>query len=236
MTGEAVGDLGSKSTVDSSSLDEGRASDGNEGSIDLAALRGLEGVVGGGQLDGLAVNGAGKDGESLDGQSRVLLGARGDELGSQGVDLVDGERGVKRLSEGSLLQVGTDVRGVTGLNGQDGSSGSEVGLAHDVGSSAEVGGNTNTLEDGGGSQEALGVSDTKGVLASSDGGGTGGLEALGEEVDVVGLILGNALDVVVDGRVGTSGSEVSLSEVGKTGAVESVLEVLESQGVVKDDS
>lgn len=236
MTSEAVGDLGSESAVNSSSLDEGRASDGNEGSVDLAALGGLEGVVGGGQHDGLAVNTAGKDGEGLDGQSRVLLGAGGDELGSQGVDLVDGERGVKGLSEGSLLQVGADVRGMTGLNGQDGSSGGEVGLAHDVGGSAEVGGNTNTLEDGSGSQEGLGVSDTEVVLASSDGGGTSSLEALGEEVDVGGLILGNALDVVVDGRVGTSSGEVSLGEVGKTSAVESVLEVLEGQGVVEDDS
>ena len=43
------------------------------------------------------------------------------------------------------------------LDGQDGRSVREVGGAHDVGGSSEVGGNANTFEDGGQSDEALGV-------------------------------------------------------------------------------
>jgi hypothetical protein len=58
---------------------------------------------------------------------------------------------------------------VAGLDGEDGSGGSEVGLAHDVGGSTEVGRDTNALEDGGGSEEALDIGDTKAVSALGDG-------------------------------------------------------------------
>lgn len=63
---------------------------------------------------------------------------------------------------------------MAGLHGEDGASSGEVGLAHDVGSSAEVSGNTDTLEDGSGGNEGLDVVVAEVVGAGSDGVGTSG--------------------------------------------------------------
>lgn len=89
-------------------------------------------------LDGTI--GLGHEGrESLDGQGRVALRARGDEAGSEGVDLIEAQRCVKGLREGDLVERGANVGRVTGLDSEDGPGGGQVGLAHDVGGSTEVG-------------------------------------------------------------------------------------------------
>lgn len=173
-------------------------------------------------------------GESLDGEGRVLLGAGLDELRGQGEDLVEAERSIKGLREGNLLLGSPDVRGVASLDGEDGASGGEIGLVHDGGSSAEVGGHTNTLEDGGSGNEALDISDTEVVDTLGDGSNLGALEGGGQEADVGGLVLGNLLDVAVEGGIEAGGGEVGLREALKTIAVELVLEVLKGQGVVQD--
>ncbi len=120
------------------------------------------------------------------------------------------------------------------LDGQDRAGRGEIVLAHDVGRSSKVSADTNTLEDGRGSEECLGVGDIKVVDALSDRLGTSGLERAGQESHVDGLVLGDDLDAVVDIRGETGPLEVINSEVGKTITVKFVLEVLKGQGVVED--
>jgi hypothetical protein len=62
---------------------------------------------------------------------------------------------------------------VAGLDGQDGAGGRQVRLGHDVGGGAQVGGNTDTLEDRGRGQEAVDVRVAKVVCALGNGCGTG---------------------------------------------------------------
>lgn len=68
---------------------------------------------------------------------------------------------------------------MAGLDGQDGAGRGEVVLAHDIGRSTEIGADTNTLEDGGGGEEHLGVGDTEVVDALSDWLGTSSFEGAG---------------------------------------------------------
>lgn len=112
--------------------------------------------------------------EGLDRERRVALRARGDEARGQGEDLVEAQGGVEGLGEGGLLQLGTQISGVAGLDGQDGPSSCEVCLAHDVGGSTEVGRDTDALEDGGGGKECRDVLVSEGVFALLDGGDAGG--------------------------------------------------------------
>ena len=60
------------------------------------------------------------------------------------------------------------------------------------------------------------------------------LEGGGKEVDVVALILGDLLQVGVEGRVEASVGKLLLGELLQTLAVEGVLEVLKGQSVVED--
>ena len=181
---------------------------------------------------GLGVKG--QLGEGLDGELGVALRAAGDELGGQGENLVVGEGSIERLSEGDLLVAGADVRGVTGLDGEDGASGGEVGLARDVGGSAEVGRDTDTLEDRGSGEEGLDAVVAELVLALSDGLSTGLLESRGQEIDVSLLVRANALDVVVESLVEASVLKSLLVVLLETLAVEGVLKVLKSQSIVQD--
>lgn len=48
------------------------------------------------------------------------------------------------------------------------------------------------------------------------------------------LVLGDHLQVVVEGRVEAGGCELRLGVVGQTVAVELVLEVLQGEGIVED--
>jgi hypothetical protein len=238
LTSKVLGDNDLKATVDLLGVDERGAGDGNEGSVDLALdLVALGGKGdGGAALDLLVGAGGSEHGERLDGQGGVVLGAGGDEGGREGVDLVVVERGVEGLGEGRLLDGAADEGAVARLNGQDRGGGGQVGLRHDVGGGAEVGGNTNALEDRGGGKEALHARHAEVVGALLDGDGAGGGQGRGQEGDVGRLVAADGLDAVVDGRVVAGGGEVGLGEVGETLLVEVVLEVLEGQGVVEDDS
>lgn len=59
-------------------------------------------------------------------------------------------------------------------------------------------------------------------------------ESGSEEGDVGGLIVGDLLEVGIEGGVKSSFGKVCLGVVGETFAVEFVLEVLESESIVQD--
>jgi hypothetical protein len=238
LASKVLGDNDLEATINRLGVDERGAGDGNEGSVDLAldlVALGGEGD-GGAALDHLVGAGGSEHGERLDGQREVVLGARGDEGGGESVDLVVVERGVEGLGEGRLLDGAADEGAVACLDGQDRAGGRQVGLRHDVGGGAEVGGNTNALEDRGGGQEARDAGHAEVVGALLDGDGAGGGQGRGQERDVGSLIAADGLDALVGGRVVAGGDEVCLGEVGETLLVEVVLEVLEGQGVVEDGS
>lgn len=145
---------------------------------------------------------------------------------------------------------------MAGLDGQDGAGGGEVVAVGDVGSSSEVCGDTDTLEDTGECDERLWVGGREVVCALSGGSKTGTGEGGGEEAvfgsqdlpiicplknmgflpDVSGLIVGDLLHVGVEGLVEASRGEVRLSVVGETFSVELVLKVLEGQRIVENNS
>lgn len=112
------------------------------------------------------------------------------------------------------------------LGDEDGAGRGQVGLGGDVGGGAEVGRDTETLNDRGGRDEGLGGGETKVVGASLDGRGTGGGQAGLEVGDMSLLVVGNVLELVVEvgGEVG--GGEVVNGPLGEGLLVEGVLEVL----------
>lgn len=61
------------------------------------------------------------------------------------------------------------------------------------------------------------------------------LERTSQELNVVGLIGADTLDVGVEGGVETGVGEVLLGVLGETLTVEGILEVLKSESVVEDD-
>ena len=157
---------------------DGAAGHGNEG-----AVQGGGDGRGSGQGDGLARGdsaggGEGKGGEGHDGQGRVGGRAGGDEGCGEGVDLVEVEWVVECGWEGRLGERGADVGAVARLDGQDRGGGRQVGLVHDGGGGAEVGGNTDTLEDGGQGDEGLGVRGRERVGALSHWGDIGGWKGI----------------------------------------------------------
>jgi len=121
------------------------------------------------QLCGGSVDGG--SGEGLDGKSSVGARAAGDQRSSQRVNFVKVQWGVVGVSE-SIAEGGAGLNPsrVSGLGGQDGSSGSQVGWVGDVLGSSEVSRDTDTLEELRGGDEAGRSSDTKVVLAFSNGG------------------------------------------------------------------
>lgn len=239
LASEAGGDGGAEAGLGGSQLSEGGAGDGDPGSVELATGRGDESVAGGGELNGLAAldgagGGEGNGRESLDGQSRVALGAADDEGSSQRVDLVKGQGGVKGLGEGRLLLGSADVGVVARLDRQDGAGGGEVVLVGNGRGSTEVGADTDTLEDGRDGDERGRVGRGEGVRALGGGGGTGSGQGAGEEADVRVLVVGDLLEVGVEGVGEASSNKGLLRVVLETLAVEGRLEVLQSQGVVED--
>ena len=70
------------------------------------------------------------------------------------------------------------------FDSKDRGSGCEVCLLHNGSGGAEVRGNTNTLENRGGGEEALHIRDAERICALCDGCGVCGLECAGEELDV----------------------------------------------------
>lgn len=91
--------------------------------------------------------------EGLEWKGGIAGGEASDELCGEGVDVVEVEGGVEWLGEGRLLEGGADVGGVAGLDGQDGAGDCKVTLVDNCSSSTKVGRNTDSLEDGGESNE-----------------------------------------------------------------------------------
>ena len=67
---------------------------------------------------------------------------------------------------------------MTSFYSENRASCSEIVLAHDVGSGAEVGGDTNTFQDRSGSHEHVDISDTEGVRAFRDWSGASSYKAV----------------------------------------------------------
>jgi hypothetical protein len=152
-------------------------------------------------------------------------------LSGESVDLVEGERGIEWLRERRLLELGSDVGVVAGLNSEDGAGCVQVVGVGNGSSGTEVGADSDTLENGCESNEGGWVGGWEGVDALCDGLVT---ESLGEERDMGGLIVGDFLEVGVEWVGETGLDEVLLGVVGKTLTVELVLELHEGQGVVED--
>lgn len=117
------------------------------------------------------------------------------------------------------------------LGGQDGTGDGQVGLVHDGGSSSEVSGDTDVLEDSGQGGERLGVGvrELVGTRLNS-----GAAQGSGEEGDVGGLVLSDLGEPLSDPGRETSGGESGGVELVESLVVEGVLEVFEGQGVVQD--
>lgn len=175
---KALGDRNLEPAIHGGRLRKRGPRHGNKRRVDLGTLEEVAGRLQNNliaRVDGhLGVCGHGHGGERLDGEGRVGGRARGDEGRGERVDLVEGQGGVKGLGEGLLGEVGADVGRVARLDGQDGARGGEVRLGHDVGGGAEVGGDADALEDGGGGEEALDVGVAKVVGAGGGGGDAGG--------------------------------------------------------------
>jgi hypothetical protein len=121
-----------------------------------------------------------------------------------------------------------------GLDGEDAASGSQVILAHDAGGGAEVGADTDTLEDGGCDDEAVDIGDTECICALSNWVGASSLKTTGQEVDV-GLLIGtDGNDVLADVLAIAGMLEVPLGKLGESFTVEGVLEMFESKRVVEN--
>lgn len=213
-----------------------RAGDGDEvGSLGLNLLGAGEGDL----VTGLASAGHSGDGwESVDWERAVLRGDGGDERSSKSDNLVEVKRDVERSWERRQLWllVGAEVGRVASLNSEDRPSSGQVGGISDELSSTEVGADTDTLKDVGDGEESLDVLEAESVGVWHNGLDTGGGKSTGEELNVGLLVGGDLLEVGVEDVVVSSSGEVSLGELGKTLLVEGVLEVLEGEGVVEDDS
>lgn len=85
---------------------------------------------------------------------------------------------------------------MTSLGGEDGTGNGDVGGLGDGGSGAEVGRDTDVLNERSGGEERLGVGDTGELVGARLGGG--GSERTREERNVLGLVLGDLLETVSD--------------------------------------
>lgn len=188
---------------------------------------------------GLDLNGVGSVhgqlGERLDGEVGTL-GAGLDEGSGEGEDGAGTESGIKGLGDGDLAAKDTDGGLMSGFDGENGAGNAQNGGVLEERSGAQVGGDTDVLEDGGGLDHGGGVGEAKLVLAGLDG-----LDAvLGErglqERDVLGLGLANLLEVGNLDVVEAEGLEVGVGELGETLTVEGLLEVFQGQGTVRDVS
>lgn len=132
----------SKATIDRHGFNKRRSGDGNEGSINLAAIGSLDNIVlhtalasvkpvqdrvrynsatyGSQKSDGVTGRDGhhgrgsqGELGEGLDRQRRVARRAGHDELRSQRVDLIQTKRSVKGLRKWGLVQIGAKIRRMT---------------------------------------------------------------------------------------------------------------------------
>lgn len=186
-------------------------------------------------------------GEGREGQSRVGARAGGNELRGNRVHLVEVEGSVLGAGPRRVLVDGrVEPALVARLSGEDRTGHSHVGGLGDARGGAEVGRDTDVLDDGREADKRLDVGDAKVVGA---GGGGSGTERASEDSNVLGLVAGDLLNAVAD-PVGVAGrGEVGLGklvEVLRGSApdshheqetnlvVEGVLEVLQGQGVLED--
>ncbi|CCG85186.1 protein of unknown function [Taphrina deformans PYCC 5710] len=182
----------------------------------------LEGEVVAGDVGvgGDARRGEGEAREGLYRQGGVGRGAGDDEGRREGVDLVEVEGGVERRREGREGECVPEEGRVSCLDGEDRAGG---------------GRHSDTLEHRGEGDKGLDVGVWEVVDTLRDGRGTGCEQGGGEEVDVGRLVLGDLLQILVEGRIVPGGGKLSLGKVGQTLSVKGVLEVLQSEGVVEDD-
>ena len=178
--------------------------------------------------------GDGERREGLEGEGGVGGRARLDEGSRQGVDGGRVEGSAVGVGNGDFANGGALVRGVLGLSHQDGTGDGQVGLAGDQGSTAEVGGGADALEDRGEGDEGRDVRVREGVLALGDRGDTSGGQSSREELDVLGLIVSDVLEVVVVVGAVASVHEVLLGELLEGSVVELVLEVLEGESELEN--
>lgn len=140
------------------------------------------------EVDALGGDGAvgadGEGGEGLDWEGWVALGARSDESCSNGVDLAEVEWGVLWAGPSRVLGDGrAEPSLVSGLGGEDRSGNGHVGGLGDRGGGTEVGGDTDVLDEGSGSEEAVDIGHAVKVVGAWLGGS--GAEGSGEEGDVL---------------------------------------------------
>lgn len=117
------------------------------------------------------------------------------------------------------------------LSDENGSGGSEVCLLGDIGGSSEVGGNSDTFNDGSQSDKLLGSGHGEGVGACLDGGSSGGGQTGLEVQNVTLLVMRNVLELIVERWEESSVSELLGRPLGDGLLVESVLEVLKLERV-----
>jgi hypothetical protein len=204
-----------------------RSNERAEGSTGwLSGIRKLEVLADGRLLGVLERNG----GEGRDGKVGSL-GAGLDELGSKGEDSTGLESGVESSGDRLSSCGDTDESLVTGLDGNDRSSGGKDVGGVDQGRGAEVGGDTDGLENTGSLDHGIGAgkSSIKVVLAGLNRLGAGSSNGRDEGRDVSGLGLADAHERLDLARSKTQAHEVGHGELGETLLVELGLEVLSSQ-------
>jgi len=219
--------------------------EGNKGGTETVVNGGRDGAGhGGGRLgvgqrdlgagSGLAdgeTRGEEEGGGGLDGE-RWASGARGDELGGKGIDHVEAKGGVVGSSPVSLGEDGAGPEAlVAGLGGEDSTGDGGVEGLSDILVGADVGRDTDVLEEGREGDEGLDVGEGEGVLARGDGLVTKGGR---EDLDVGRLVLGDLGGAAAD-PVGEAGVlEVLRRELGEGLRIVGGLEVLKGEGVLED--
>ena len=121
-----------------------------------------------------------------------------------------------------------------GFGDEDGARDAEVGFAGDEAGAAQVGGHADALEHRGERDEGFRVRVGEAVRAGGDGGGAGGHEGRGEQLDVLLLVVGDVLEVVVVRGAEAGLGEVRLGHFGHGAFVEDILEMFQRQGVLED--
>lgn len=207
-----------------------------------AGNEGTGGGLGGGVADQSKVGvgdesllrvGHGEAGES--GQDQVATRrAGGDERSSEGEDLLGRQRSVEEVGSSSDTGNGADEALVAGLDGEDRGGGSEDGGHRHDGCGAEVGRDTDLLQNSGGLNHSLGGGEraVEVVLARNNRLDTHlGQSALDDTN--VGLLGSTNVDEIVHLRLGEAEvEELLLRDGSETLLVESSLEVLESQSTI----
>lgn len=176
----------------------------------------------------------GQSWERHDGKRGIGARAGSDEGGCEGVDGIETERGAVGVRGRDFPEVETLDGGVEGFGDEDGAGDAEVGLAGDEAGAAEVGGCADALEHRGEGDEGFRVRVGEVVRAGCDGGGAGGHDGRGEELDVLFFVVGDVLEVVVVVGAEAGAEEVGLGHALYAAFVEGVLQMLQGEGILQD--